>query len=63
MFGILFSFMVGVMSVVVGLFFLIGLWWKEILLFGILLFFDVGIYLVIIGGVMSMLLCVKEEFD
>lgn len=43
--------------------FLTGLWWKEILPLGTPLLFDVGIYLAIIGGVMSMLLRVKEELD
>ncbi|GIB80690.1 NADH dehydrogenase, putative [Vibrio cholerae] len=63
LFGILLSFMAGTMSVAVGLPFLTGLWWKEILPFGTPLLFDVGIYLAIIGGVMSMLLRVKEELD
>ncbi|WP_277393101.1 MnhB domain-containing protein, partial [Vibrio cholerae] len=53
----------GAMSVAVGLPFLTGLWWKEILPLGTPLLFDVGIYLAIIGGVMSMLLRVKEELD
>ncbi|MBJ6975347.1 MULTISPECIES: hydrogen gas-evolving membrane-bound hydrogenase subunit E [Vibrio] len=63
LFGILLSFMAGAMSVAVGLPFLTGLWWKEILPLGTPLLFDVGIYLAIIGGVMSMLLRVKEELD
>ncbi|EGR0363591.1 DUF4040 domain-containing protein [Vibrio cholerae] len=63
LFGILLSFMAGAMSVAVGLPFLTGLWWKEILPLGTPLLFDVGIYLAIIGGVMNMLLRVKEELD
>ena len=62
-FGILLSFAAGMSSWLFDLPFLTGLWWKDILPLGTPLVFDVGIYLAIIGGVMAMLLHVKEGLD
>ncbi len=63
MVGIAVSALSGVMSLLVGLPYLTGLWWKEVVPLGTPLLFDVGIYLSIIGGVMGMLLKVNEELD
>ncbi|GAL33584.1 Na(+) H(+) antiporter subunit A [Vibrio maritimus] len=63
MFGIALSALSGVVSLLFGLPYLTGLWWKEVLPLGTPLVFDVGIYLAIIGGVMGMLLHVNEELD
>lgn len=63
MFGIALSALSGVVSLLFGLPYLTGLWWKEVLPLGTPLVFDVGIYLAIIGGVMGTLLHVNEELD
>ncbi|GAL27102.1 Na(+) H(+) antiporter subunit A [Vibrio variabilis] len=63
MVGLAVSALSGVMSLLVGLPYLTGLWWKEVVPLGTPLLFDVGIYLSIIGGVMGMLLKVNEELD
>ncbi len=63
MFGVLLSFMAGVVSLFFNLPFLTGLWWKEVLPLGTPLIFDIGIYLGVIGGVMGMVLHVSEELN
>ncbi len=63
MFGILLSFIAGLMGLAFNLPFLTGLWWKDILPLGTPLLFDVGIYFAVIGGVMGVLLHVNEVLD
>ncbi len=63
MFGILLSFLAGLIGLAFNLPFLTGLWWKAILPLGTPLLFDVGIYFAVIGGVMGVLLHVNEVLD
>lgn len=63
MFGVLLSFIAGVISLLFNLPFLTGLWWKDVLPLGTPLIFDIGIYLGVIGGVMGMVLHVSEELN
>lgn len=52
----------GVIAAFAGKAYLTGLWWKTILPLGTPLLFDVGVYLAVIGGVLSILLDLSEEF-
>ncbi|WP_246616451.1 hydrogen gas-evolving membrane-bound hydrogenase subunit E [Thaumasiovibrio subtropicus] len=62
-FGVALALLAGAISFPLGLPFMTGLWWKEILPLGTPLLFDVGVYLAVFGAVLGILLRINEELD
>lgn len=61
--GVILALVSGLVSIIYNLPFLTGLWWKDIIPLGTPLLFDIGVYLAIIGGLMRVLLHLKEMLD
>lgn len=61
--GLCLALLSGILGLLSGSAFLTGLWWKDILPLGTPLLFDFGVYLAVLGGVLSILLRLTEDFD
>lgn len=61
--GVGLALLSGIIGLINGQAFLTGIWWKDILPIGTPILFDFGVYLAVLGGVLSILLRMNEDFE